>query len=438
MDSASRVLKVVELVEAKLPYSWPLNDLAAKISVSKWHLQREFKTHTGLSIGHYARMRRLGMAANELANTDKRIIDVALDFNFESQEAFARAFKRHYGLSPKHLKLRPQWAKNLLIRPITREYLDYYQYFIAHPPKTVSFPETYFYGLYDHFSPIRNNRPEFLAQLQALWDKFLASIPHDDLGEWQEYYSVETVERGGPQMQQFTMMAARTRSFDQSLESKCYMPAHQRLCFSMPNREAVDYFLEYLWAVFIPETQKYIMRLPTLWQMDLDGNLCGLFALERADELSVPDAVTSISPQLVQKPATQLMVEGYDISPDLRERGLRMKAALDKWSNDYNRNADIIIGNLSGKGFEINHEFRCHFVPNPPLTAPNSVVAGNEYLQVKLTGDIAQLIEAIEYVQYCYLEVSPYYSCVGCEWFTDIKKAHDSYSMTALFPVKKR
>ncbi len=48
----------------------------------------------------YVTWRRMTVAAETLVNTNTRLIDIALDCQFESQEAFKRAFKRQFGVPP--------------------------------------------------------------------------------------------------------------------------------------------------------------------------------------------------------------------------------------------------------------------------------------------------------------------------------------------------
>ncbi len=69
--------------------------------LSRSNLQHQFKNKTGLTISQYQSRRLLSLAAGEIANTDRRILDIALDYGFESQEAFARAFKRFAWVAPK-------------------------------------------------------------------------------------------------------------------------------------------------------------------------------------------------------------------------------------------------------------------------------------------------------------------------------------------------
>ncbi len=48
----------------------------------------------------YVRKRRLTEAARALVHTNRRILDIALDWQYDSHEAFTRAFKRAYSLTP--------------------------------------------------------------------------------------------------------------------------------------------------------------------------------------------------------------------------------------------------------------------------------------------------------------------------------------------------
>lgn len=72
---------------------------------SSWELQRLFRAYTGDTIGNYIRGRRLSLALQQLMQTPRmRILDVAIEFQFGSQEAFTRAFKNQFNITPGQLK----------------------------------------------------------------------------------------------------------------------------------------------------------------------------------------------------------------------------------------------------------------------------------------------------------------------------------------------
>ncbi|MFB9325032.1 helix-turn-helix domain-containing protein [Paenibacillus aurantiacus] len=76
------------------------DDLARGGLFSKRHFDRLFLAAVGRTAANYIRDRRLARAAAELAHTRKGILAIALDYHFQSQEAFTRAFKKAHGLTP--------------------------------------------------------------------------------------------------------------------------------------------------------------------------------------------------------------------------------------------------------------------------------------------------------------------------------------------------
>ncbi len=77
-----------------------LRQLAGAAGYSPWHAARIFKELTGKNPFDYIRELRLSRAAERLRDEDVRVVDVAFDFVFESQEGFTRAFSRYFGVSP--------------------------------------------------------------------------------------------------------------------------------------------------------------------------------------------------------------------------------------------------------------------------------------------------------------------------------------------------
>lgn len=94
------IKEVIDFIEGKLDSEVTLKEIADIAGFSPFHFHRLFQSLTGETIVEYIRKRRLTNAALELVGTDKRIIDIAFDYNFESQESFTRAFKRHFGINP--------------------------------------------------------------------------------------------------------------------------------------------------------------------------------------------------------------------------------------------------------------------------------------------------------------------------------------------------
>ena len=65
---------------------------------------RAFAAATGLSVMRYVRARRLSEAARALAAGAPDILDLALDADYGSHEAFTRAFRDHFGSTPETVR----------------------------------------------------------------------------------------------------------------------------------------------------------------------------------------------------------------------------------------------------------------------------------------------------------------------------------------------
>ena len=70
--------------------------------------ERLFKEVTGKNLFEYIRAMRLTDAAKSLrSDQNQRIIDISLDYVFDSHEGFTRAFSKEFGISPKRYQQKP-------------------------------------------------------------------------------------------------------------------------------------------------------------------------------------------------------------------------------------------------------------------------------------------------------------------------------------------
>jgi AraC family transcriptional regulator len=100
MNYLEQLEKAVIFIENNLHEDIRVDEAAGAAGYSYYHFHRVFEAALGESVGSYIRSRRLKRAADDLLYTDKKILDIALDYQFDSQESFHRAFKRVYKISP--------------------------------------------------------------------------------------------------------------------------------------------------------------------------------------------------------------------------------------------------------------------------------------------------------------------------------------------------
>jgi AraC family transcriptional regulator len=98
------VQKALWYVESHSREPITLEDIAAVCKISPFHLTRSFAATMGLSLMRYVRARRMGEAAKQLAQGADDILGVALDAGYGSHEAFTRAFREQFGLTPEQVR----------------------------------------------------------------------------------------------------------------------------------------------------------------------------------------------------------------------------------------------------------------------------------------------------------------------------------------------
>jgi AraC family transcriptional regulator len=110
--------KALWFIESHLADALTLDEIAAIGGISRFHMVRAFAAATGLSVMRYVRARRLSEAARALANGAPDILSLALDADYGSHEAFTRAFRDHFGVTPEAVRATTCLNKLRLQEPI--------------------------------------------------------------------------------------------------------------------------------------------------------------------------------------------------------------------------------------------------------------------------------------------------------------------------------
>ena len=104
MYSFQNMINSIDYIENNLTHKLCIPDIATVACYSQFHYQRLFQMLTGYTIGEYIRNRRMTLASKELFASDIKVIDLALKYQYDSPEAFSRAFKKLYNLTPREVK----------------------------------------------------------------------------------------------------------------------------------------------------------------------------------------------------------------------------------------------------------------------------------------------------------------------------------------------
>ena len=100
MKDKSIVEKAISYIENHLNEDLSLDELAKNLHYSKFYLERIFAEATDCTVYQYIKERRLAEAARKLIETDKPIVEIALEARYNSQQAFTLAFRKQYLCTP--------------------------------------------------------------------------------------------------------------------------------------------------------------------------------------------------------------------------------------------------------------------------------------------------------------------------------------------------
>ena len=102
-DYMNRIDRVIAAVAASLEEERELPSIPALANIanfSPFHFMRVYRALAGESLGATVQRLRLTRAAHLLAGSTAPVSDISGRVGFETPQAFARAFRQHFGLSP--------------------------------------------------------------------------------------------------------------------------------------------------------------------------------------------------------------------------------------------------------------------------------------------------------------------------------------------------
>ena len=102
----NEIARTIDYLSAHLKETVTIDDMAAKVGMSRAVLHRKFKQATTLSPIQFVKSMRLNSAAMKIAS-GMNVSQAALDVGYVSSSQFSREFKRMYGQSPK------QWSSTM-------------------------------------------------------------------------------------------------------------------------------------------------------------------------------------------------------------------------------------------------------------------------------------------------------------------------------------
>jgi AraC family transcriptional regulator len=105
VDVLKRLNDAIEYVENHLCDDIAMDEVSRIALCTPDGFNRFFSYMTSMTLNEYVRHRRLTLAAYELRDTNCKVIDIAVKYNYNSVDAFAKAFVKQHGITPTNARL---------------------------------------------------------------------------------------------------------------------------------------------------------------------------------------------------------------------------------------------------------------------------------------------------------------------------------------------
>lgn len=103
MDHLDSITVAVGYIENNIKGNLTLNDIAKEALMSPYYFHRVFSLIVNKSLMEYIRLRRLTLSAVDISD-NRKILDIALEYGFNSEETYIRAFKKAFKMTPGEFK----------------------------------------------------------------------------------------------------------------------------------------------------------------------------------------------------------------------------------------------------------------------------------------------------------------------------------------------
>jgi AraC family transcriptional regulator len=163
MINLAPIARSIEFIETHLRSSIAVADMAEAVGYSVYHFCRTFNQATHHTPYDYLMRRRLAEAAQVLLSSERRVIDVALDYQFNSPETFTRAFRRVYGVQPTQMRKRGRIDPRRRMPRLTLAHIEHIHKGMVLRPEIAEWGALHLAGV---MTPVHGDR----TAIPALWD----------------------------------------------------------------------------------------------------------------------------------------------------------------------------------------------------------------------------------------------------------------------------
>ena len=127
MEYEAIIQSVLDYIDKRITENIRIDELARTANYSTYHFCRLFTVLTGTPVISYVIRRKLEYALYDLSQ-GKRIIDIAMEYGFETHSGFSKAFKKCFGFPPSlcHLHVMPEMPNKVTVENVKTKHGGFY------------------------------------------------------------------------------------------------------------------------------------------------------------------------------------------------------------------------------------------------------------------------------------------------------------------------
>lgn len=257
MDTLRRIQEIINYIEDNLTEDISVADAASRSGISSWQFQKLFRKATGDSLGNYIRHRRLSSAAEDLLKKESKIIDIAVQYQFGSQEAFSRAFKKYFNQTPAKFKLSHEHYLRKNKPVITEQLLSHLNDQIDRTPVIQSLPERKIVGRGHALYQVFSQDQDFFEILKDHWMSFAEQKDKLDIKPPHKCYGV-LIEDSCFDTDNFTYFSGievpNHDEIPEGLEKYTLPPSTYAVFKCRGNGKNSSQTMDYIYGIWLPQS----------------------------------------------------------------------------------------------------------------------------------------------------------------------------------------
>ncbi len=254
-----RFFKSISYIESHIYEPISIHDIAKASYYSTYHFCRIFRALVGDSPKEYLRKRRLTIAADRLLKEDISILDLALDCQFESQEAFTRSFKQLFRMTPGQYRKNADPFRLIYKDQFSPHMLHHLQNRLVMEPEIVTRPEIKTVGIAGQYN-------EDNLDYDTLWSAFRPFIPRVTHRVGTHFFGIYEEYQEGEEGVGFTYICAvEVDGFDDVPEGMTPRIIPEHLYAVFQHKGTVSFIpetLKYIWGSWLPKSNYDYVEKP--------------------------------------------------------------------------------------------------------------------------------------------------------------------------------